>query len=76
MNKQLWTIAFLGGTFGVIAMELFAAFDSDVNTIPWTYYIADYIPMYITFPIIFFGAVWLFKHFIDAYKEKGERRLK
>ena len=69
-KKQKWTVAF----FGLIAlaggMELLAVFDTSNDTIPLTTYIVDYVPEWITFPVIIALFVWLMYHFYPRYKEK------
>lgn len=69
MNKKLWGYGFLGITAAALGLEFLASFDNDANTLAWTEYIIEYIPMDLTFLAIggLFG--WLIVHFWKGYKK-------
>ena len=67
-TKKTWTLVFLGITAIAIFLEIFASFDKNPDTIPWTRYIVNYIPAWIGLPIIIGFAIWLVVHFIEKYK--------
>ena len=69
MNKK-FTFGFLAITALTIGWELFAVFDGNDETWPWTALIATYIPFEIGFPLISAFSVWLIIHFWKAYKKK------
>lgn len=71
-NKTKWTIGFLSVTGLAIIMELFAAFDNNWNTAPWTLLIIDNIPPIVGIPAVGLFSLWLFTHFIKYYKGKGK----
>ena len=58
-----WRTAFLSLTALVLAMELFAAFDGDPETDPWTDMIVGYIPAEVTIAAIGALVLWLPAHF-------------
>ena len=70
MEKKWWTVGFLGITVLAVFLELFASFDGDPNTLPWTRYIVNYIPAWIGLPIIIGFAIWLVIHFMTRYQNK------
>lgn len=74
-EKWTWRIGFLSLTAGAIAAELWAIWDHDGNTEPWTSLIVDHVPWQATLAV--FGALllWLPAHFIVAYR-KRQARLK
>ena len=67
MEKKWWAIGFLGITALAVFLELFAAFDGNPNTLPWTDFIVTYIPVWIGLPIVILFAIWLIAHFIKNY---------
>ena len=71
MEKKWWTILFLGITALAIFLELFAVYDGDPNTLPWTSYIATYIPVWVGLPLIVLLAIWLVIHFIIRYRTQS-----
>jgi len=72
-KQKAWIGGFLGVTFLAILMELIAAFDPTMETIPWTDLIVEYVPMEIA--AVAFGAlaIWLPVHFGRRYymRSKG-----
>ncbi len=71
-KKKQWTIVFLGITALTILLEIFASFDGNPNTIPWTSYIVRYIPVWVGLPIIIGFAIWLVAHFVKKYSDAGK----
>lgn len=69
-SKNKWNFTFLGLTALVLGMEVFAAFDGNRDTQPWTYLIVNNISPWITFPAIIGIATWLIFHFKKFYKIK------
>lgn len=83
MEKKWWTVGFLGIIALAILLEIFAAFDTDPNTVPLTLYVINYVPVWIGLPIIIGFAIWLVVHFINYYRNKylmsydiNERKIK
>lgn len=68
----LWTWTFLPLTALALAMELIASFDTSKATEPWTFYIADHIPPWVTFGLIGILITWLPIHFWLEYKRRGK----
>lgn len=75
MNHRaaVWTAAFLGVTATAIGMELYAANDSSADTIPWTTYIATWIPEPVTVGLIALLISWLPAHFTEAYINRRKK---
>lgn len=69
-TKTKWTIGFLGVTALAVFLELFAVFDGNPETLPWTNLFVDNIPFQIGFSIVCLFAGWLVKHFYTAYKNR------
>lgn len=69
-TKTKWRIGFLGVTVLAIAMELYASFDGNPETEPWTWLIIGYIPSWVTFSAITGLFIWLIVHFARRYKKK------
>lgn len=67
-NKIKWRIGFLGVTLLALAMEVYAVFDGDGATEPWTGLIIQYIPEWITFSVIAVFCIWAALHFKKWYK--------
>jgi hypothetical protein len=62
-KRLVWTIVFLGVTFAAIVLELIAGIWHLTGTIPWTEYIAHYVPWPIQLAAYVALAVWLPFHF-------------
>jgi hypothetical protein len=69
-RRAVWTLAFLGVTTIAIAAELWASFDSDPNTDPWTDLIVRHIPAEVTAALIGALCLWLPLHFWIRYRRK------
>lgn len=74
MTKRLWAVVFLGLTSGAIALELWASFDNDENTTPWTDYIVEYVPPEIAAFAVGGLATWLAVHFGLRYWRRSKER--
>lgn len=75
-KKTIWTWFFLSITAFVVGLELFSIFDSDDNTLPWTYYIINYVPENLTYLLLGGGALWAVMHFFKYYREKELKKIK
>jgi anti-sigma-K factor RskA len=73
VRRNWWRTAFLSVTAVAILMELWASFDRNPETDPWTDLIVAYIPMEITALAIGGLALWLVVHFGLRYWRKGPR---
>lgn len=62
-KRLVWTVGFLGVTFAAIVMELVAGLWHPAGTIPWTEYIARYVPWPVQLLAYVILAVWLPLHF-------------
>jgi len=72
MIKGGWKSAwFLGATAAVLGWELFASWDGDTGTSPWTDLIVTYIPGEVTAAILGGLIVWLPVHFGLRYYRKA-----
>ncbi len=69
-RRAVWTLAFLGVTAVAIVAELWASFDSDPNTDPWTDLIVRHVPAEVTFALIGALCLWLPLHFWIRYRRK------
>jgi len=65
--RNLWRAGFLVVTALAVGMELWAAFDGNPSTDPWTDLITTYIPWEITAVLIGGLAFWLPLHFGVRY---------
>jgi len=65
--RNAWRVGFLVLTAVVIAAELWAAFDGNPNTDPWTDNITTYIPWEITATLLGALFLWLPLHFAIRY---------
>jgi hypothetical protein len=74
MRRRYWLVAFLGITAVAIGMELWASFDGDPSTDPWTDLIVRYIPWEITAVLVGALMLWLPLHFGWRYWRRRERR--
>lgn len=73
MTRNAWRAAFLGVTALAILMELWASFDGNPDTDPWTDMIVAYIPGEVTALVLtgLFG--WLVVHFGLRYWKRRRR---
>lgn len=62
-KRVIWTVVFLGVTLVAIVMEVVAGVFHPAGTIPWTEYIAKYVPWPIQLIAYVALAVWLPFHF-------------
>ena len=62
-KRMIWTIAFLGVTLTAIVMEVVAGIFHPSGTIPWTEYLARYVPWPIQLAAYVALAAWLPFHF-------------
>lgn len=73
-KKVWWTITFLGVfTLGALGMELWASFDRDPGTRPWTDYITD-LPIEVVLAATGALIIWLPIHFWRAWSKKQKER--
>jgi hypothetical protein len=72
--RNVWRVAFLGVTSLALVMELWASFDGNPDTDPWTYLIVGYVPWELA--LAAFGALllWVPIHFYVRYRRKAQRR--
>lgn len=61
--RLIWTIAFLGITLTAIVMEVVAGIFHPAGTIPWTEYLARYVPWPVQLIAYVTLVVWLPFHF-------------
>lgn len=73
-RRLYWLITFLGITAVAIGMELWASFDGDPNTDPWTDLIVRYIPWEVTAVLVGGLALWLPLHFGWRYWRRSHPR--
>lgn len=71
-KRIIWTIVFLGITLAAIVMEVVAGVFHPAGTIPWTEYLAEYVPWPFQLAAYVILAVWLPFHFWRA-DEKAKR---
>lgn len=62
-KRLVWTVGFLGVTAVAIVMELIAGLWHPAGTIPWTEYLARYVPWPLQLVAYVALAVWLPIHF-------------
>lgn len=67
MNRKTWTWGFLGVTALAIILEFLAIFDGNSETLPWTYFIINYVPAWVAYPAIASFAIWLIFHLKKYY---------
>lgn len=65
-KRVIWSIVFLGITLAAIVMEVVAGVWHPAGTIPWTEYIAQYVPWPVQLAAYVVLAVWLPFHFWRA----------
>lgn len=63
MTRTRWIVGFLGATGLVLGAEIWASFDDDPATTPWTELIVQYIPGELTGAAIATLCGWLPLHF-------------
>lgn len=66
VKRIVWTVIFLGITLAAIVMEIVAAVWHPAGMIPWTEYIAKYVPWPVQLAVYVVLAVWLPFHFWRA----------
>lgn len=74
MRRQAWLPLFLGATVVTIALELWASFDGNDETDPWTDLLVAYVPEEVTFAAIGALALWLPLHFWRRYRQREGTR--
>lgn len=62
-KRVIWTVVFLSITLAAIVMEVVAGIFHPAGTIPWTEYLARYVPWPIQLLAYVILAVWLPFHF-------------
>ena len=62
-KRVIWTVVFLSITLAAIVMEVIAGIFHPAGTIPWTEYLARYVPWPIQLLAYVILAVWLPFHF-------------
>lgn len=75
-QRNLWRTAFLGGTTLILVGELFAAFDGNPSTDPWTELITTYIPWEVFVAVLGGLIVWIIPHFYVRYRRKALAKAK
>lgn len=75
-QRNLWRAAFLGGTALILVGELFAAFDGNPSTDPWTELITTYIPWEVFVAVLGGLIVWIIPHFYVRYRRKALAKAK
>lgn len=73
-RARTWIIVFLSITVLALGLELWASFDNDPNTWPWTDLIVEYVPFEITMAVIGALALWIVIHFIIRYRRRNKLR--
>lgn len=72
MIKGGWkSVGFLGATAAVVGWELFASFDGDPDTSPWTDLTVTYVPGEVTAALIGALITWLPVHFWIRYRRRA-----
>jgi len=66
-TKNKWRYTFLGVGIVWVLMELFAMWDRNPETEPFTIIVVETIPWFIGFPVIAFFGLWLIFHFWQYY---------
>jgi len=73
MPRHVWRWLFLGVTAAAVGLELWASFDGDPDTEPWTDLIVAYVPGEVTALVIGGLAVWLAIHFWIRYARRRRK---
>lgn len=71
-RRTSWRVTFLSLTALVLGMELFASFDGNPDTRPWTDEIVDFIPGEVAAVGIGGLSLWLVVHFGLRYHRKHQ----
>lgn len=74
MKRAPWLSGFLGVTVIALAAELWASFDGNPQTEPWTDLIVRYVPGEVTAALIGALLLWLPVHFGLRYWRKGRTK--
>jgi hypothetical protein len=75
LMKGGWkSVGFLAATGAVVGWEIFASWDGDPGTSPWTDLIVTYIPGEVTAVLLGGLIAWLPVHFILRYRRKARER--
>ena len=72
-RRKVWIIGFLALTAFALGAELWASFDSDPETDPWTDLIVRYIPWEVTAVLLGALILWLPLHLGWRYWRRRER---
>lgn len=70
VKRIVWTVIFLGITLVAIVMEVIAGVFHPAGTIPWTEYLAQYVPWPVQLIAYVTLAVWLPFHFWRADQKR------
>lgn len=68
-----WAVPFLAVTALAVGGELWAAWDGNESTSPWTHLLVDFVPAPLTMVLTAVLAVWLPVHFVRAYRARRRR---
>jgi hypothetical protein len=74
-RKTVLSITFLSVTGVAVGMEIWFAVDHDPSTLPWTWWIATYVPAPITYAAIAVLVSFLMPHFIEAYAKRRAKTM-
>jgi hypothetical protein len=69
-RRAWWRVAFLATTLTALGEELFATFDGNGSTEPWTDLIVRYVPADITAALLGALLLWLPVHFYRRYRRR------
>lgn len=64
-RRTAWTVGFLGVTAVAVGAEIWAAFDGNPDTVPWTDYLVK-LPWWVLIPGAVLFAGWLVYHLVTA----------
>lgn len=68
MRRQVWIGMFLALTFGAVGMELWAAADTDPNTVTWSELVGAYVPQTVAVGAASLLAAWIVPHIRSQYR--------
>lgn len=74
MRSGTKTVGFLSATGAVLLWEIYASWDDDSSTKPWTDLIVDYIPGEVTTVLLGGLIAWLPVHFGIRYWRKSRKQ--
>jgi hypothetical protein len=74
-RKTVLSVAFLSVTGVAVGMEIWFALDHDPSTLPWTWWIATYVPAPVTYAAIAVLVSFLGPHFIEAYAKRKKKAM-